>query len=115
MDAEDGGPSTAEIACFEAGIKLGALYHQFTGTPLTEDAVESLEAAVEDAVASQRYVSEVEVGIEDVESNRYGYAELEGGMLDVHLEVEVDGVTVQAHLVEEEGYPQMKVDSVEDS
>ena len=32
-----------ERAGFEAGIKLGALYHQWVGTPISQDSAESLE------------------------------------------------------------------------
>ena len=34
-------------ALFEAGIKLGALYHQFVGAPVNHDTADSLEQAIE--------------------------------------------------------------------
>ncbi len=105
--------SKAERACFEAGIKLGAVYHQFVGTPVTEDSVAGLEGAIEDAVGVQRYVDDVEVEVATPEENRFGYGELEGTMLDVSLSVRVDDVVVHASLSEEDGYPMMRVDEVE--
>ena len=30
-------PTNKEIAAFEAGIKLGVLYHQFVGSPVTSN------------------------------------------------------------------------------
>lgn len=105
---------SGEEACFEAGIKLGALYHQFIGTPVSEESVGSLETAVEEAVESQRYVVEASVSIDDVEHNRFGYDELEGTMLDVEVVVEKDGVAVEASMDEEDGYPMMRIDGVRD-
>ncbi|MDY6779313.1 MAG: dihydroneopterin aldolase family protein, partial [Halobacteria archaeon] len=87
-------------ACFEAGIKLGALYHQFVGTPLSEGSVSSLEDAMEESVESQRYVEEADVEVDDPELNRFGYSELEGTMLDVEIEVEKDDVAVEAAIEE---------------
>ncbi|XGI83240.1 dihydroneopterin aldolase family protein [Halorutilales archaeon Cl-col2-1] len=99
-------------ACFEAGIKLGALYHQFTGTPISGESAESLETAIEEAVGNQRYVEEVGVEISGIEPNRFGYSELEGEMVDVSLVVEKEGVVVEASMSEEDGYPMMRVDEV---
>ena len=103
-----------EEACFEAGIKLGALYHQFVGTPIAESSAESLETAIREAIESQRYVREASVEIDGVEHNRYGYDELEGTMLDVRVTVEYEGVVVEVSMDEEDGYPMMRVDNVDD-
>jgi hypothetical protein len=105
---------TAREACFEAGIKLGALYHQFVGTPISAESVESLEEAVKEAVESQRYVVEADVRVEGVEHNRFGYDELKGTMLDVRVTVEKDGVVVEATIDEEDGYPMMGIEEVRD-
>jgi hypothetical protein len=104
----------AREACFEAGIKLGALYHQFVGTPVSRESVESLEEAVEEAVESQRYVVDAEVRVEGVEHNRFDYDELKGTMLDVRVTVEKDGVAVEASIDEEGGYPMMSIEEVRD-
>ena len=103
-----------EEACFEAGIKLGALYHQFVGTPIAESSAESLETAIQEAIESQRYVRKASVSIGGVEHNRYGYDELEGTMLDVSVTVEYEGVVVEVSMDEEDGYPMMRIDNVED-
>jgi hypothetical protein len=101
-------------ASFEAGIKLGALYHQFVGTPVSEDSVDSLEDAIHEAVESQRHVVEADVSIEGVEHNRFGYDELTGTMLNVTVVVECEGERVEATLSEEDGYPMMRLDDVRD-
>lgn len=105
-------PEAAEEACFEAGIKLGALYHQFVGAPISEESKESLEGAIEEAVESQRHVREASVSIEDVEHNRFGYDELRGTMLDVSLVVEHEDVVVEAGIEEQDGYPMMRIEEV---
>lgn len=107
-------PTETEKACFEAGIKLGALYHQFTGTPLSRNSVSSLETAIEEAVKSQRYVSDVDVEIGDLELNRFGYTELEGTMMDIDLTIEFEDVVVKASMSEDEDYPMMRIDDVKD-
>lgn len=108
------GATGSEKACFEAGIKLGALYHQFVGTPITESSVPSLETAIREAVESQRYVREASVSVEGVDHNRFEYDELEGTMLDVCVVVEKDGVVVEASMDEQDGYPMMRLDEVRD-
>lgn len=109
---DDGEPTDRERACFEAGIKLGALYHQFVGMPLTEAAAPAVAATIEDSVGAQRHVEDVEVAIADVDPNRYGYDELTGTMLDVSLTVAAGDGTVEASLAEEDGYPMMRIDDV---
>lgn len=101
-------------AGFEAGIKLGALYHQFIGTPVSEESVGSLEDAIREAVKSQRHVVEADVSIEDIEHNRFGYDELTGTMLNVTVVVECEGERVEASLSEEDGYPMMRLNDVRD-
>ncbi|RLG22889.1 hypothetical protein DRN72_00520 [Methanosarcinales archaeon] len=108
-------PTSREVAIFEAGIKLGALYHQFVGTPVSLESAELLERAIERSVLSQPFVKSVHVSInKDLikkSENRFGYCELEGKMLQVELFVEVEGETVRALLeVDETGYPLMRLE-----
>ena len=56
-------PTEAEIACFEAGVKLGSLYHQFSGAPVSIDSIESLSSAIEKSIENQPYCTEVSVEI----------------------------------------------------
>ena len=52
-------PTKKEIAAFEAGIKLGALYHQFVGSPVSAKTASSLEKAMQESISLQPYVREV--------------------------------------------------------
>lgn len=100
-----------ERAAFEAGIKLGALYHQFVGTPLSLDTIRGLERAIEESVSLQPYVESVKVRIDEgrvrERLNKFGYCELEGVMLEVDLVIRYDGLIVRAGMREENGYPLM--------
>ena len=111
-------PTLCELAAFEAGIKLGALYHQFVGTPVSPETAGSLEKAIEDAVSRQPYVARVRVRI-SVDKLRsklgpYGYAELSGDMLSALVEVRVGEASATARLEydEERGYPLMSLELV---
>ena len=107
-----------DIAVFEAGIKLGALYHQFIGTPVSTATAEELGTAIEKSVSLQPWVSSVEVKI-DIEKvreneNEFRYCELRAEMLDVNVVVLYEEVEVHARVRYEEdmGYPLMRVEKV---
>jgi hypothetical protein len=110
--------SERERAVFEAGIKLGTIYHQFVGTPLDSSNVESLERAIEDGVRVQPFVEDVKVRIDREvlrkKKDEYDYQTLTGPMLDVVLRIRVDKTLVQAEMrfVEELHYPLMFVTEI---
>jgi len=109
--------SERDRAIFEAGIKLGAIYHQFVGVPVSKESIPLIERAIEKAVSCQPYVKSVEVkikeGIGDV--NVYGYSEVSGRNLSVRLVVEYGAVKVTARLdyIPELNYPLMFIEKVE--
>ncbi len=107
-------PTDRENACFETGITLGALYHQFIGTPVSADSVEALERAMEDSAQEQIGVADATVNISGVEPNRFGYDELDGTMLDIDLQVNINGVTVTARMEDEDGYPMMRISDIDE-
>ncbi len=78
-----------ERAIFEGAITMGALFHQFIGTPVSIKNVESLEKSIEDAMVLQPCINSVEVKINRESlmgiSNEYDYISLTGEMLDVRL------------------------------
>ncbi|MGP8321801.1 MAG: dihydroneopterin aldolase family protein [Methanosarcinaceae archaeon] len=106
-------------ALFEAGIKLGALYHQFTGSPVNLKTVKSLEHAIEQSISVQPFVEDITVSINrDMillnMNNKFGYCELEGRMLDVRIIVRYGLRSVQVALLfdEEMQYPLMRIITV---
>jgi hypothetical protein len=100
-----------EQAAFEAGIKLGALYHQFIGTPVSPETVPKLEEAIEQSIGLQPFVRQIRVRVDRtaMQENIFGYSELEGTMLSVDLVTRVGGATCHARLRKERGYPLMEI------
>ncbi len=112
--------SERDIALFEAGIKLGALYHQFVGTPISPGTLEGLERAIEGSIGVQPFVSGISVTIdremvEDKLNSKFGYGELEGRMLNVVLEVLYGNTKAEVELSydAENDYPMMRVKKIE--
>jgi hypothetical protein len=112
-------PTTPQVACFEAGIKFGSLYHQFAGTPVSPASAPSLARAMEEAIENQPHCETVAVDIDTdalgaaIEDGSASYTELTGRFLDVELVVEYDGTRVIAEMELVDGYPLMSVTAVE--
>ena len=109
-------PTDAQTACFEAGIKFGTLYHQFAGTPVNPASAASLERAIEDAIENQPYCESVSVTILVDELDAaidHGYTELTGRFMAVELIVKYEENRITARMAMEEGYPRMRIESVE--
>ncbi len=110
-----------DIAVFEAGIKLGALYHQFVGTPISPDTVNALERTIEDSIALQPHIRSVSVSInremvEKKQNPKFKYCELEGRMLHVSLQVLYKNTIAHAELAYDEvqDYPLMSIKNIEE-
>ncbi len=113
--------STRERALFEAGIKMGTIYHQFVGVPLDQDSVDALEDAIEKGVLVQPYVESVRVSIDrsifGPKRDEYSYQSLSGEMLDVTLVIKIDNIRVKAEMRYDPvlRYPLMYVSDLEES
>jgi len=111
-------PTDRESACFEAGIKFGALYHQFAGAPVSPRNAASLEAAIEESIENQPFCEDVTVEIltdelaAELADAPAEYTELTGRFMAVEIVVDREGVAVTARMEMEDGYPRMRVDSV---
>jgi hypothetical protein len=107
--------SDRERAAFEAGIKLGALYHQWSGAPVSPQTAASLETAMEESVSLQPWVEEVRVRLvrERIALNPFGYGEVRGEQFEVLLTTRVNDARCRAGLSYEQGYPLMKILSLE--
>jgi hypothetical protein len=110
--------SDSERAAFEAGIKLGTIYHQFVGVPVSAENVEKLEQAMEAGSMAQPFVEDVKVRIDRSrlrkKSGQYDYVSLTGDMLDVSLRIDYNGTKLEAGMrfVKEMNYPLMFVKRV---
>jgi hypothetical protein len=105
-------------AVFEAGIKLGALYHQFVGSPVNLNTVESLENAIARSISVQPFVKSINVHIdrEMVRENlsSFGYTELKGPMLTVDAVIKYENYEVSAGMSLKDGYPLMFIKDVKE-
>ena len=108
-----------EALLFEAGVKLGGVFHQYLGTPVAPRTAAALARTIEGAVGLQPFVRDVRVRIRPerggpVGRGRFGYRYLTAEMLEVRVRL-VDGpVEVVARLVHRAdlNYPLMSVDRV---
>ena len=104
-------------AAFEAGIKLGALYHQFIGMPVSPEILNTVEDCIEKSISLQPYVVKVEVRIDEnmvkKEINTFGYCGLLGRMLSVGVWIEYKGIEVKGVLKYDEAldYPLMSLEN----
>ncbi|BDH79012.1 MAG TPA: dihydroneopterin aldolase [Methanothermobacter sp.] len=109
--------SDRERAIFEGAISMGALFHQFTGTPVNQDTLESLKAAIESSIRLQPSIEDVKVEIHlDYDENEFGYVSLEGRMLDVKITSRFKNVKaiIRMKYIDELKYPLIYVESVKE-
>lgn len=112
--------TSRERAIFEGAISMGALFHQFIGTPINNATKESLETAIKNSLKLQPAIEDVEVEInfERLEEalSEFDYTSLNGDMLDVKIHTKVDDVkaVIRMEFIEELNYPLMYVEDIED-
>jgi dihydroneopterin aldolase len=111
--------SKRERAIFEGAITMGALFHQFIGTPISIKNVESLEKSIEDSMMLQPCIVKVEIKIDrkilEKIKNEYDYISLTGEMLDVRVVSDSSGkkAVIRLKFIEELNYPLMYVEDVD--
>lgn len=108
--------TSRERAIFEGAISMGALFHQFVGTPVNKNTKKGLEKAMEDSLKLQPAIEDVEVNINldklTESMSEFDYTSLNGDMLDVkiHTKVKDSKITVRIEFIEELNYPLMYVE-----
>jgi dihydroneopterin aldolase len=122
MDADEkyfNNITNRERAIFEGAITMGALFHQFVGTPVSLKNVESLEKAIESAMSLQPCIAGVEVGIDrevlEKISNEFDYISLTGEMLDVRVVADYSDkrAVIRLKYISELKYPLMFVEKLD--
>jgi dihydroneopterin aldolase len=110
------GVNRREALLFEAGIKLGGVFHQYLGIPLSARTAPGLARAIENAIGLQPYVRAVRVRLRPARGGplgpgRFAYRYLTAEMLDVRLTLRDGPVTVRARLAYRPAlrYPLMRV------
>ena len=110
--------SERERAIFEGAITMGALFHQFVGTPVSIRSASYLERSIKDAMELQPCINRLEVTINrdtlHAVENEYDYISLTGEMLDVRVWAVYGNkkVVVRLKYVEELNYPLMYVENI---
>ena len=110
--------TTRERAIFEGAISMGALFHQFVGTPVNKDTKKSLETSMEESLKLQPAIEDVEVEIKfdklEDSMTEFDYTSLSGDMLDVKIHTKVDNVKaiIRIEFIEELNYPLMYVEDI---
>ena len=110
------GLSTREMLLFEAGIKLGGIFHQYVGVPVDGATAPGLARAIARAVRLQPYVRRAAVRIHVDRApprpgGRFRYHYLLAEMLEAEV-VLADGgeeATARVDFVPELRYPLMRV------
>lgn len=111
--------TSRERAIFEGAISMGALFHQFVGTPVNRNTKEGLEKAMEDSLSLQPAIEKVEVEIRfdklEESMTEFDYTSLTGDMLDVKIHTKVDDALaiIKIEFIEELNYPLMYVEDIE--
>lgn len=112
--------TSRERAIFEGAISMGALFHQFVGTPVNKNTKEGLERSMEDSLKLQPAIKDVEVKIRfdklEESMTEFDYTSLNGDMLDVRIYTKVENVkaVIRIEFIEELNYPLMYVENIED-
>ena len=112
--------TSRERAIFEVAISMGALFHQFVGTPVNKNSKKSLEISMEESLKLQPAIDDIEVKIRfdklEESMTEFDYTSLTGDMLDVKIHTKVDNVkaTIRIEFIEELNYPLMYVENIED-
>lgn len=112
--------NSRERAIFEGAITMGALFHQFIGTPINKESVPSLEKAMKESLELQPAIEKVDAKIDLDRLNSalstFEYTSLNGDMLDIKIYTKVDNVTaiIRIEFIEELNYPLMYVEDIQE-
>jgi dihydroneopterin aldolase len=108
--------SRREALLFEAGVKLGGVFHQYLGIPVTPRTAAGIARMIERAVRLQPYVVEVRAAVDPRQGGalgrgRFAYRYLTPEMLDVTVRLRDGTEEVEARLAHRPDlrYPLMSV------
>ena len=112
-----------ERACFETGIKLGALYHILCGIPISSDekTIKSIEKGIEAAISCQPFVKSITIKLNKdkivgSQSTPFDYDEITGKIIRAEVLIEFESVEISAKLdwVDDLQYPLMFIESIKE-
>ena len=112
-----------ERACFETGIKLGALYHILSGIPISSDnkIITSIEKGIESAISCQPYVKSVKINLNREQiigdkSTPFNYDEISGKIIsaEVIIDYQSTQVTAKINWIDDLQYPLMYIEKIKE-
>jgi len=115
--------SKRERACFETGIKLGALYHILCGIPISSnnDTISSIEKGIESAISCQPYVKSIKINLDRKKisgdkSTQFDYDEITGKIIQAEIVLEYESIEVLAKIewIEDMEYPLMFIEKIDE-
>ena len=110
-----------ERACFEVGIKLGALYHILCGIPISsnKDIIKSIEKGIEASISCQPYVKKVKILLNQDKiigdkKTEYAYDDISGEIIKAEIDLEYESVKVKAKInwIDDLNYPLMYIEKI---
>ena len=110
--------TTRERAIFEGAITMGALFHQFVGTPISKATAPSLENAIKQSLELQPAIEKIDVKIDlsklDESMTDFDYTTLNGDMLDIKIYSKIEDIlaVIRIEFIEELNYPLMYVEDI---
>ena len=109
-------------ACFEAGIKLGAIFHSLLAFPVINEkkTLEAMEKGFMSSFKNQPYVKDLSIKIQpggkesDGKGGEFEYTMIKDHMIDVNLELKYNDVSLLAVIkwVPELEYPLMYIKEI---
>ncbi len=116
--------SNRERACFETGIKLGALYHILCGIPISsnESIIESIEKGIESSISCQPYVKSIKINLDrnkiiGDKSTQFDYDEVTGKIIRAEIIIKFESIEVLAKIdwAEDLQYPLMFIEKIKEN
>jgi hypothetical protein len=113
--------SDRERACFEVGIKLGALYHIICGLPISSniDIIKSIEKGIEASISCQPYVKNVKIYLNKDKiigdkKTEFAYDDISGEIINAEIDIEYESVKIKAAIkwIEDLKYPLMYIEKI---
>ena len=109
-----------ERAIFEGAITMGALFHQFVGTPVNLKSVSTLEKSIKTAMELQPCIEEVEVEINrkilEESKSEFDYVSLSGEMMNITVVSNYNNkkAILMMEYIKELEYPLMYIKDVDE-
>ncbi len=113
--------SERERACFEVGIKLGALYHILCGLPISSnvDIIKSIEKGIEASISCQPYVKNIKIHLNKDKiigdkKTEFAYDDISGEIINAEIDLEYESVKIKAAIkwIKDLSYPLMYIEKI---